>query len=50
VKHHRIAKRGAFIAAVAAISILSNFGLEVLSEKVPSLGLRRFVAYTHKGS
>ena len=46
---HRAVKRGAFIASVAVISILANFGLELVSEKFPQAGLARFTAYTHKG-
>jgi hypothetical protein len=46
----RYARRGAFIASVAVISILANFGLEVVNDKFPQLGLARFTAYTHKGS
>ena len=38
-----------FWAAVAGTAILANFGLELLADKVPSLGLARFVAYTHRG-
>jgi hypothetical protein len=38
-----------FWLAVAGVSILANFGLEVAAEKFPQLGLSRFVAYTHKG-
>jgi hypothetical protein len=46
-------KRGnalAFWGTVAAVSILANFGLELLSAKVPALGLQRFVAFTHLGA
>lgn len=43
------ARRATFWAAVAGTSILANFGLELLADKVPSLGLGRFVAYTHRG-
>jgi hypothetical protein len=46
----RAARRGAFILSVATISILANFGLELVTEKYPQLGLARFTAYTHKGS
>jgi hypothetical protein len=49
VKHHRVARRGAFIMSVAAISILANFGVELAAEKWPQLGLVRFTAFTHKG-
>jgi len=42
-------RRASFWLAVAGTSILANFGLELLADKVPSLGLSRFVAYTHRG-
>lgn len=42
-------RRGRFWLAVAGVSILANFGLELLSEKCPQLGLARFTAFTHKG-
>lgn len=42
--------RTAFWIAVAGVSILSNFGIELLARKVPSLGLARFVSFTHAGA
>jgi hypothetical protein len=42
-------RRASFWLAVAGTSILANFGIELLADKVPSLGLSRFVAYTHRG-
>lgn len=45
----RGARRFSFWAAVAGVSILANFGLEVLADRVPSLGLRQFTGYTHRG-
>lgn len=42
-------KRLGFWVAVAGVSILANFGLELLAEKVPSLGLREFTVFTHRG-
>lgn len=42
-------KRLGFWVAVAGVSVLANFGLELLAEKVPSLGLREFAAFTHRG-
>lgn len=42
-------KRLAFWAAVGGVSILSNFLLEVVADKVPSLGLAKLTAYTHRG-
>lgn len=44
-----LARKATFWAAVAGTAILANFGLELLADKVPSLGLSRFVAYTHRG-
>ena len=46
----RSARRVAFWGAVAVVSVLANFGLELASDKFPQLGLARFTAYTHKGS
>ena len=42
-------RRAAFIGAVAGISILANFGLELVATRFPQLGLARLTAYTHKG-
>lgn len=42
-------RRAAFWAGVAGVSVLSNFAIELLADKVPSLGLARLVAYTHRG-
>jgi hypothetical protein len=47
--HARPVRRLGFWFAVAGVSILANFGLEVLAERVPQLGLARFTAFTHKG-
>lgn len=44
-----LARKATFWGAVAGVAILSNFALELLADKVPSLGLSRFVAYTHRG-
>ncbi len=44
------ARRFTFWLAVAGVSILANFGLEVVADKFPQLGFQRFVAYTHKGA
>lgn len=43
-------RRGAFWLTVAGVSILANFALELVAAKVPQLGLRRFVAFTHLGA
>ena len=42
-------RRLAFWGGVAGVAVLANFGIEILADKVPSLGLARFVAYTHRG-
>ena len=44
------ARRLAFWLAVGGVSILSQFVLEVVSDRAPQLGLGQFVAYTHKGA
>lgn len=43
-------RRTRFWFAVAGVSVLSQFALEALAEKVPSPGLARFVAFIHRGS
>jgi len=43
-------RRLSFWLAVAGVSIVANFGLEVISERFPQLGLARFTAFTHKGA
>jgi hypothetical protein len=43
-------RRPAFWGAVALVSVGANFGIEVLADRFPNLGLRKFVAYTHRGS
>ena len=42
-------QRLAFWLTVGGVSILANFGLELVEYKVPQLGLRRFAAFTHLG-
>jgi len=42
-------RRTAFWLGVAGVSILAQFGLEVVADKFPQLGLARFTAYTHRG-
>jgi len=46
----RTLQRAAFWGAVAGVSVLANFGAELVAEKWPQLGLRRFVSFTHKGA
>lgn len=43
-------RRLAFWVAVAGVSVLANFGLELAADKFPQLGLSRFVSYTHRGA
>jgi hypothetical protein len=42
-------RRASFWLAVAGVSILANFGMELLSDKIPNAGLQRFVSYLHRG-
>jgi hypothetical protein len=42
-------KKAAFWVAVGGVSILAQFGLELLTDKVPQLGLQRFTEYIHRG-
>lgn len=42
-------RRLSFWAAVAGVSILANFGLELVSTRFPQVGLARFTAFAHKG-
>jgi hypothetical protein len=39
-----------FWLAVAGVSILANFGLELVTGQTNSPGLARFTAVTHKGA
>lgn len=43
-------RRLSFWAAVAGVSILANFGAELVATRWPQLGLAQFVAFTHKGA
>lgn len=45
-----LGRRMSFWGAVAGVSILSNFGLELIANRFPQLGLARFTAFTHKGA
>lgn len=40
-------RRVMFWLGVAGVSIIANFGLELLAERVPQLGLARFTTFTH---
>jgi hypothetical protein len=44
-----LGKKAAFWVAVGGVSLLAQFGVELLSDKVPALGLGRFVEYIHRG-
>jgi hypothetical protein len=44
-----LGRKAGFWVAVAGVSILANFALELAADKLPSLGLSRFVAYVHRG-
>lgn len=42
-------RRLSFWLAVGGVSLLANFGAELVATRWPQLGLARFVAFTHKG-
>lgn len=42
-------RRVSFWLAVAGVSLLANFGAEVIATRWPQVGLSRFVAFAHKG-
>ena len=42
-------RRFSFWATVAGVSILSQFGLEVVAAKVKCPGLAKFTAFSHRG-
>jgi hypothetical protein len=43
-------RKASFWLAVAGVSILANYAVEVAASNVKSPGLARFVAFTHKGA
>lgn len=43
-------RRVTFWLAVAGVSVLANYAVEIAAEHIKSPGLARFVAYAHKGS
>jgi hypothetical protein len=47
---HPAVRKGTFWLAVAGVSILANFGLEVVAMRYPQAGLARFTAFTHRGT
>jgi hypothetical protein len=42
-------RRATFWGAVAGVSILANFAVELIADRFPQVGLAKFVAYTHRG-
>lgn len=44
-----LGRKAAFWGAVAGVSVLAQFGVELLARKVPLPGLQRFVAFIHCG-
>ena len=42
-------RRLTFWGAVAGVSVLANFAVEVIAHRYPQVGLSKFVAYTHRG-
>lgn len=42
-------RRAGFWVAVAGVSILANFGLELAARKLPVPGLKRFTDFVHCG-
>lgn len=45
-----LGQKASFWLAVAGVSILANFGLELLAHKVQIPGLQKFVQFTHAGT
>lgn len=45
-----LGRRTSFWLAVAGVSLMANFGAEVVAQRWPQLGLARFVASMHKGA
>ena len=42
-------RRLSFWVTVAGVSVLAQFGLEVLASKTKSPGLAKFTAFSHRG-
>jgi hypothetical protein len=42
-------KKASFWFAVAGVSVLANYGLELAAAKFPNVGLARFTATAHRG-
>jgi len=45
-----LGKRLSFWLAVGGVSLLTQFGVELLADKTQSRGLRSFVTYIHRGA
>jgi hypothetical protein len=45
-----LGRRTTFWLGVAGVSILANFGLELVATRWPQIGLARFTAFTHQGN
>jgi len=43
-------RKASFWLAVAGVSVLANYAVEIAATKIKSPGLARFVAFTHKGA
>ncbi len=43
-------RRVMFWGAVAGVSVLANFGLEVAAQRYPQVGLFKFTNFTHGGN
>jgi len=41
-------RRASFWLAVAGVSVLAPFALQLVAEKVPQIGLDRFIAFTYR--
>jgi hypothetical protein len=44
-----LGRRASFWIAVAGMSILANFGLELAAQKLPIPGLKAFTGFVHSG-
>jgi hypothetical protein len=45
-----LGKRFTFWLAVGGVSLLTQFGIELLADKTSSAGLKSFVNYVHRGA
>lgn len=44
-----LGRKASFWLAVAGAAVLANFAMELAADHLPIDGLRRFVAYVHRG-